>query len=343
VLGQGARVLLATCLTTVLSSVGNAHAETVIARIPNQTPISAYGGSVAWSRYDAIAHVYRLAAYAHGRVADLPVAPRAEPFDVDLGPNARGRLTAVYSRCRAFAGIPTGNHGCDIYQYTFASGTEQKLTKLSRADASEVLPSIWGRRVAFARTYEHRRGRSRYIPTVVVGEIDTGRLTRLGGGPPGFASADSWGPGPTSIDMRGHRVAYDWQFEPTSCGGSDLQPGDAKASELFLDTIGGTHFSVEDRCSGNAFTPVALAPGRIEYLSHGTAEQPASGEPHFRRFTLSHGGAYLDIPAPSATLTVCTDASSIYILRGVGDAAEVVRIDPTHFAPSHRATDGKGT
>ena len=61
--------------------------------------IDAHAGDVAWSDYDAAIDGWRLMANVDGVTQALPVAARATPFDVDLGPDRRGRLVAVYSRC----------------------------------------------------------------------------------------------------------------------------------------------------------------------------------------------------------------------------------------------------
>jgi hypothetical protein len=124
--------------------------------------IDAYGGRVVWSDYDPAIDAWRLMEHARGVTRAVPVAPRATPFDVDLGTGPRGGLVAAYSRCARGLrldmptpqGRRTGRHGCDIYAYTFATARERRIVR-SRAD--EYWPSMWRGRVAFVRGYAGRR------------------------------------------------------------------------------------------------------------------------------------------------------------------------------------------
>src|SRR5262245_25810102 len=126
--------------------------------------IDAEGGAVAWSDYDASIDAWRLMANVDGVTQTLPVAPRATPFDVDLGTDRRGDLTAVYSRCARGLRLDlpspqvarAGRHGCDVYSYSFTSGREAPVARAnSRAD--EYWPSVSRGRIAFVRDYAHRR------------------------------------------------------------------------------------------------------------------------------------------------------------------------------------------
>lgn len=74
--------------------------EQVLAEGPDDSELSAYGGTVAFSDREA-GSGWRLKLWNDGKVRTLPVEPRGAPFDVDLGPDENGRTTAVYSRCRA--------------------------------------------------------------------------------------------------------------------------------------------------------------------------------------------------------------------------------------------------
>ena len=115
-----------------------AQADTTITRESKAFTASSLGATIAWSSYDASAKVYRLMTVTDGRPAALPVAPSKEPFDADLGTNRSGHPVAVYTR-----------HG-DIYRFNFASGKEEKLTKLS-SHAEERQPTVWRGEIAFVR------------------------------------------------------------------------------------------------------------------------------------------------------------------------------------------------
>ena len=118
--------------------------------------VAAYDGTVVWSSYDAAAKDFRLVLSKDGGApAALPVAPRATPFDVDLGTNANGSTYAVYTRCGA---------GCDIYRLSLATGVETHLTQFSSPTADEREPTIQAGRIAFLRrdksggpTYDYLR------------------------------------------------------------------------------------------------------------------------------------------------------------------------------------------
>jgi hypothetical protein len=118
--------------------------------------VAAYDGTVVWSSYDAAAKDYRLVLSKDGGApAALPVAPRATPFDVDLGRNANGSTYAVYTRC---------GPGCDIYCLSLATGVETHLTQFSSPTADEREPTIQAGRIAFlrrdksgGRTYDYLR------------------------------------------------------------------------------------------------------------------------------------------------------------------------------------------
>ena len=92
-----------TCIVAVLAAPAVARAEFTVAETTRPTPVSAYAGSLIWSRYDAALAQYRLmethASPAGAQTTALPVPPRSVPFDADIGPDATGAPTVVYSRC----------------------------------------------------------------------------------------------------------------------------------------------------------------------------------------------------------------------------------------------------
>lgn len=147
----------------------------IVADGEGRSSVDAYGDVVAWSERQGQATSeggpYHLTVLREGSVRRLPVAPRSLPFDVDLGPDEDGRVVAVYSRCERepstddpgfVYSMPypayTRGGGCDIYRFDFATGQERKVAGASTDQASEVLPSIWGDSIAFARVYEQRSG-----------------------------------------------------------------------------------------------------------------------------------------------------------------------------------------
>lgn len=187
--------------------------ETVVAREMRPTPVAAHGGRLAWSRFDPAVGAYRLVTRLGDEVASVPVAPRREAFDIDLGPAAGGGVAAVYSRCENPTGMPLDSEqrrppgGCDLFRYDFATGAEQLLRGASTEQASEYLPSIAGDRVAFARVYERREGRRGRLPYVYVRRIAGAEHSER---QPGGARGLTGRPGPTSLDLAGRRLALTW-------------------------------------------------------------------------------------------------------------------------------------
>jgi hypothetical protein len=143
------RLLVAAALTFSLAP-DTASADDVLATLPSlQTGrLSAYAGQVVWSQHIS-QDVNVLMRWRAGRVDRLPVRSRKMPFDLDLGPDARGRAVAVYSRCAGENGaLPDRN--CDVYQLSLTSGRERRLRRVSTSRASEYAPTIWRGNIAYA-------------------------------------------------------------------------------------------------------------------------------------------------------------------------------------------------
>lgn len=218
--------------------------QRIVATSGGLTSLSAYGDVVAWSDratggQGPSPEAYHLTALVDGEVRRLPVAPRAVPFDVNLGPDRDGRTVAVYSRCARepdlaetddpSASYPpyTRGRGCDLYRFDFVTGAERKVAGASTDQASEVLPSIWRDQIAFARVYEQREGSRGRYPYLYVRSLAGGRSDRQPGGSRGTTGL----PGPTSLDLYGRRLSFVWNYATE----------DNDVSELRLDTIGGTN------------------------------------------------------------------------------------------------------
>ena len=159
-------------------------------------PIAAYGtGTLAWSSYDAVTGKFRLETSLRGTTKTAEVPQRAVPFDVDLGPGPNGTPVVVYSRCTTEPplgpSIPdyTRGRGCDVHLYDLETGKEQLLAGVSRAGVDEVLPTIWGTRVAYVRS------RTAYVRDTGFGGADQRRSGPAAGGTP------------TGQDLRGTLLA----------------------------------------------------------------------------------------------------------------------------------------
>jgi len=196
---------------------------------------AAYGEVLAWSAWDARQRRYRLVV----RVGDRParrvsVAGRWLPFDVDVGPDRRGRPLIAYSRCRSEPSpvirqnIYEGNtdlprydlaSGCDLFTYSLADGHERRIAGVSSSAESEYLPTIWRGNIAFAR-----RKSATTPPRLYLRRGGVGRSQRLAGGP---TRGDPAVDGPATLDLRGTRLAYHWMRLVDNCEnpGPDIGAG----------------------------------------------------------------------------------------------------------------------
>jgi hypothetical protein len=246
------RVGVTAAMLVLLAAAAPAAADQTIATVAAPTPVSAYGGRVVWSTFDAVKSDYRLMTESAGTVATVPVGPRRVPFDVDVGPDSNGHTIVAYSRCRrdpprrdpaignAIAQLPDWRRGrgCDLYRFDFTTGRETRIASASSTGASEFLPSVWRRRVAFARVFERRRGRAGERPYLYVRPLaKAGRTKRL---PAGSRSSHRFctgsghcrlliEPGPTALDLVGRRLAFGWDSS------SELGP----TSAVYLGAVSG--------------------------------------------------------------------------------------------------------
>jgi hypothetical protein len=310
-IGTAAAIVAALAATAF---AGVAEADTTIAHIVRPSLVNALNGTVVWSAYDNTDKLYRLTAFRGGRVTTLPVPPSDSVFDADLGVDAAGKLTVVYSRCTQpreklpFIMAPA-TADCDLYRYRFGDPGEQKLTAFSRVGISEFLPSIWGNRIAFARTSTNASG-GNCVTAVWLGDIASGRQRRLATGTLGnykSASPCHLRTTPTSIDVRARVIAFAWYFAPYGCD---------DGSQLWLIRLPKKPKLIESRCSGYRFTPVSLTRSRLFEMSFGSPTNRSVGyfHPNLRRFDLrSH--RYYEALQPDGDSFAVSDGATIYALR----------------------------
>jgi hypothetical protein len=210
------RLLVAAALTFSLAP-GTANADDVLATLPSlqQSDLSAYGGHVVWSERIA-PEVNVLMRWRAGRVDRLPVRSRKVPFDLDLGPDARGRAVAVYSRCAGERESAPPGHRCDVYQLSLANGRERRLRRISTPRASEYAPTIWRGNIAYASAT--RSGRT---PRLMLLRRGARRPRRLLTGKRVTATSEV-----RPMDLTSNALVFTWsQDDPAS-------ERDAAASEL---------------------------------------------------------------------------------------------------------------
>jgi hypothetical protein len=168
------------CLLTLLLAAAPARASAqVLASVSARVPISSYGGWVAWSQQRASA--WDLMSWHDGALARVPVAPREQPFDVDLGPDPRGRVVATFSRCDVappafFDGTfsPWLGDGCRVRVVDLLTGRERAVRIPRPVWSSDTSPSMWRGRIAFARNVHGGR-----VSQVMLWSPASRRLTTL--------------------------------------------------------------------------------------------------------------------------------------------------------------------
>lgn len=340
-------------------SVPAAYASTPIAYETRPTAVNAHRGRLVWSAYDNSLRAFRLMTRANGIVSAVPVRPRRRAFDVDLGPDRSGQTVAVYSRCRRepiFAytrnNLPTHvtGRGCDVYRYAFASGREAKIRAVSSPAASEVLPSIWHGRIAYARVFERRRGLAGHLPHLYVASLRSSAARRerevrggtrglyqrgSGGRSPEFAYEG--GPGPVAIELRGRRLAFVWNLQRGDvCPNrpNEVDPEPADESQIWLASVGGPSRLIERGCTGDPISYLFAPSFSGDYAYYYQRRNQRENEAHVRRLdlrTLELADAH--VPAPLIALSV--DKGIPFLSRGTRDGiVEIAEGDPLNFEPS---------
>jgi len=345
-------VLTALALAATLGSAPAvaAGAESMLAQLKRPSPVSAYDGRVVWSAFDFKIGRYRLMTFVDGVTTAVPIAPRSSPFDADLGPDARGRTTAVYSRCRS---EPRGgwgdtglawdaSRGCDLYSFGFEDGRERRIAGASRGDASEYLPSIWRGRVAFTRVFE-RRGTPRLAGIVVRRLADGHEEPVPGGSPTGDPNVAA---GPAGIDLGPRYVAYVWRFRSHP----QLENGPSTAVRTAIPGAAGSILLGRrynsDGIVGRVLSVPSLVGSSVFYALMTTGDSNGS---RFHRTDLParrrwHGPRDRVIVAASVDASAAYVVSHVLVCNGseldcdepfenIQQRWRVVRLDPIGFKP----------
>jgi hypothetical protein len=138
-----------------VARAGRAGAARVIASGRGVAGLSAYGGSLVFSKRDAATKKWSLMLWRAGHVHHLAVPARAIPFDADAGPGAEGRPVAVYSVCATdarYGGDWLKATGCHVEQIALTgSARPVAVPGTGGPGISDTTPSIWRNTVAFAR------------------------------------------------------------------------------------------------------------------------------------------------------------------------------------------------
>ncbi|MGH2880768.1 MAG: hypothetical protein ACRDK4_14325 [Solirubrobacteraceae bacterium] len=257
---------------------------TLASGLPQAPKVSAALGALAWSTYDTTVGAWRLVVRHDGLRQILPIAPRATPFDVDLGDNGHGGLVASYSRCSAAQNreLP---HGCDIYYYDFSSGLEHLIAAVNAHGFSQFDPSMAAGRIAFARIKERPVGAGNRA-RIYVQRLSGGKPRQL---PGGFQNNDPR-TGPTALDLNAGALAFSWDAR----GATRFASFSLATSQVSVDELAGAQTQVALGFSGEISAAEELSPtlagGAVDY---GETTVEEGGYSHqFRNLTLpgAHAG-----------------------------------------------------
>lgn len=324
---------VATVIAVVVCAPGVASGQRV-ATASRATSVSASGDYLAWSRYDRGSRRFRLVVRAGGRTRAAPVRSRRVPFDVTLGRGRGGRTVAVYSRCRREPPLPDAalpsygdGDGCRLYALDLALGRERRLGRAGAGLRSTFLPSIAGRRVAYAGRVGSRFG-------VFVENLDERprrRTIRLGD-----AGDDDEPPAPRAVAYDGRRVAYLWWRPTDPCFPPDAIL-DGPVVDVVIATPGGSSRTIERaNCPGEQVGEVdspVLSGGRL--LLRERLNTPRSGVVLARHDLTTRSKSTAALSSGAESIAVARDR--FYVAQRTDPRRrllprEIVRLHPS-FAP----------
>lgn len=296
--------------------------ETQIAQEKDNTLVAAYGGWVVWSRYDEAQNMWRLVGREPGSasVRRLPVAARAFPFDVDLGPDVSGDPAAVYSRCRheymmigPFSGAYRRSRGCRIVKLDLTTGRESSLYR--RRGASLYLPTLWRGRLA----YVVRGGRydALHLELRVQHHRRT-TTTKLGAAPAPRTEIPE--AGPTRLDLYGKTLVFAWESTRARyrCPGNLTPEDDGLVTRVFLQR-NRQHRELLDKGCVDSADPGAVAIANAPTISEGfvtwyrfiRTPNPADSGHRLQRRSLRTAKT-ISVPLVAAYVSLTADGRTIY-------------------------------
>ena len=319
-----------------------ASADTPIGTTKRPTPIRAWGGVAAFSLYDEASSGYRLAISRHGGPPEvIAVAAQATAFDLDVGPDKAGSPAIVYSRCASTGPRP---RGCDLYRYSLSTGREAKLAGASSPDASESAPTIWGARVAWARTPDADAARKPRIYTRSLSAPRSRRSRRLPGIPSRLCGKDAlhrhraraaWAAARCERRLPGTRVQQ--RADPAGLTGRTKHPGRrhdlrprraavrrhlVRRAQPVLRALlrGGT-----DRCGRGRF-------GAFRYSLRTARYSLARFGRRLTGFSYDSGGRAYEVLAPDTVFGYCGNSVEEAPVPVVPPDCQIVLADPLVFA-----------
>jgi hypothetical protein len=228
------------------------------------TRAAAFGSWTVWSRPSSTTGLYQLVGRHGGKSFELPVRGRTVPFDASIGPDASGRPTLLYSRCRVEAELETtevlwaAGRGCRIYRLSLPGGAEHRIDTHAPASASDYLPALWRNHLAFAR-FTRRRGHNRAEIRVIARPSGRTSMVAAGRNP-------TQATGVTSLALRGRSVAFTWDNVSQRCS-DESDSVEIGENQIWTGRLGARVHQTSRFC-GDGATDVSLGP-RALYYRHG--------------------------------------------------------------------------
>lgn len=331
-------VLLVLCASLVAVSAAVAASGQTLDSRAGIGYVSSSHGYAVWSRRVG-PNRYRLVVRRHGATRFARVAPRRVPFDVSVGRDGRGRVVAVYSRCRSEASGSRSSTG-ELTDYASATDCSLRALDLRRGAERRVrlrgglgvrsrfMPSIARGRIAYAALHRTRAGLQQ---GVFVQTIDTGRPRRLRGGTTFPNTPEN---GPLGVAFDGRRVSYAWRLIESPCSSPEDLLGES--TELWSDDLErGTHRLVRragcpDDIGRRIFSPI-LRGSSLQFIE---ARMDGTGTTEIGRSDLRNGRLEL-APAPTDSLSIARYGARYLVVlpRGGRDGRARLRRIPLAFQP----------
>jgi hypothetical protein len=271
-----------------------------------------------------MAGLWRLVAWHNGTLTPLSAAARPQPFDVDLGTDARGRTVATFSRCTktpvtTFDGRTAAwtGAGCRVRVLDVVTGRERAVDVPHPRGTSDTTPSMWRGRLAFAR----RDPSHRDVAQVLLWSPQTHRLTSLHhGGIPRHCPFENGCKGLTvrgaveGLDLGAHLATFLWWVDAPGVVGHGGWEVRADRLSDGRSVLAGSGF-VGEECTGgtDAVVPSSPAADGVRVWYSRLASSCYVGAASVVRFD-SYAGRSAAGDLPGDVLQFAKDGRSLYAL-----------------------------
>lgn len=287
-------------------------ADENLAQLPGAVGLSAHAGWVAYSA-PVGTDAWSLRTWHRGVVADVGVAARDAPFDVNVGPDASGHPTAVYSRCLRSGRGERPPVACDLFAVRLDDGSRERRLAVSSHRASEFSPAIWRTAVAFGRKV---RGRRSELVLARAGKrplrLRTGTFPICDGAFLCEGRPRAW---TRRTDLGSQAVAFEWTMRGGSAflgSGDEVRIVRRSGGRSRLAQAGWSGGA----CEGTAAFSPNVSRTTVLFAYHGAA--CGEGADSIRRFELGSVRRFQSLVSPESgreIVSLAEDAGDLYWLR----------------------------